>query len=50
MQGWSPDFIPKLTSDAVDMGLIDLILTVSGADAKMKRLERVGLLNQSTAE
>jgi cysteine synthase A len=33
MQGWSPDFIPKLTGDAVDMGLIDRILTVSGADA-----------------
>ncbi len=23
MQGWSPDFIPKLTGDAVDMGVID---------------------------
>lgn len=32
-QGWSPDFIPKLTGDVVDMGLIDQILTVSGADA-----------------
>ena len=32
-QGWSPDFIPKLTSDAVDMGVIDQILTISGADA-----------------
>ncbi|MDH3472198.1 MAG: PLP-dependent cysteine synthase family protein [Rhodospirillales bacterium] len=33
MQGWSPDFIPKLTGDAVDMGVIDRILTISGADA-----------------
>ena len=33
MQGWSPDFIPKLTGDAVDMGVIDRVLTVAGADA-----------------
>lgn len=33
MQGWSPDFIPKLTSDAVDTGMIDRILTISGAEA-----------------
>jgi cysteine synthase A len=33
MQGWSPDFIPKLTGDSVDMGLIDRILTITGADA-----------------
>jgi len=33
MQGWSPDFIPKLTGDAVDMGLIDRILIISAADA-----------------
>jgi cysteine synthase A len=33
MQGWSPDFIPKLTADAVEMGVIDRILTVSTADA-----------------
>jgi cysteine synthase A len=33
MQGWSPDFIPKLTGDAVDMGVIDRILTISGPDA-----------------
>jgi cysteine synthase A len=31
MQGWSPDFIPKLTSDAA--GLIDQILAVPGPDA-----------------
>ena len=27
MQGWSPDFIPKLTGDAVEMGVIDRVLT-----------------------
>jgi cysteine synthase A len=33
MQGWSPDFIPKLTADAVAMQVIDRILTVPSADA-----------------
>jgi cysteine synthase A len=33
MQGWSPDFIPKLAADAVDMGVIDRILTIPNADA-----------------
>jgi cysteine synthase A len=33
IQGWSPDFIPKLTADAVDAGYIDQIITVAGADA-----------------
>ncbi|MHA1524245.1 MAG: cysteine synthase A [Alphaproteobacteria bacterium] len=33
MQGWSPDFIPKLTSDVVDSGNIDKILTIAGPDA-----------------
>ncbi len=33
MQGWTPDFIPKLTSDAVGMEVIDRILTIAGADA-----------------
>jgi cysteine synthase len=33
MQGWTPDFIPKLTSDAADMKLIDRILPISGPDA-----------------
>ena len=33
MQGWSPDFIPKITGDAVDMGVIDRILTIANADA-----------------
>ena len=30
MQGWTPDFIPKLTGDAVDMKLIDRVLPISG--------------------
>jgi cysteine synthase A len=33
MQGWSPDFVPKLTGDAVDAHYIDQILTIPGADA-----------------
>jgi len=33
MQGWSPDFIPKITGDAVDMGVISQIVTIANADA-----------------
>ena len=33
MQGWSPDFVPKLTADAVEMGVINRIVTITGADA-----------------
>jgi cysteine synthase A len=33
MQGWSPDFIPKLTADVVDAKLIDDILPIAGDDA-----------------
>jgi cysteine synthase A len=33
MQGWGPDFIAKLTQDAVTAGLIDKILPVSGAES-----------------
>jgi cysteine synthase A len=33
MQGWAPDFIPKLTGDAVDMGVIDRIVPIANADA-----------------
>jgi cysteine synthase A len=33
IQGWSPDFIPKLTGDAVDAGNVDRVITVAGADA-----------------
>ena len=33
MQGWTPDFIPKLTGDAVAMKLVDRILPIAGPDA-----------------
>ena len=33
MQGWTPDFVPKLTDDAVAMKVIDRILPISGPDA-----------------
>src|SRR5262245_49528594 len=33
MQGWSPDFIPKLTEDSVNLKLIDQILPINGAQA-----------------
>jgi cysteine synthase len=33
MQGWTPDFIPKLTGDAVESGVIHKILRVKGPDA-----------------
>jgi len=33
MQGWTPDFIPKLTGDAVDLKLIDRILPIANAEA-----------------
>jgi len=33
MQGWTPDFIPKLTGDAVDLGLADQLLQIPGPEA-----------------
>ena len=33
VQGWSPDFIPKLTGDAVDAGMIHRVVTVAGPEA-----------------
>jgi cysteine synthase A len=33
MQGWTPDFIPKLTGDAVDMGLADQLVPIPGPEA-----------------
>jgi cysteine synthase A len=33
MQGWTPDFIPKLTGDAVAMELIDRIVPIQNAEA-----------------
>jgi cysteine synthase len=32
MQGWTPDFIPKLTGDAVDMKLVDRLLQIPGPE------------------
>jgi cysteine synthase A len=33
MQGWSPDFIPRLVEDAVDGELLDEVVPVAGNDA-----------------
>jgi cysteine synthase A len=33
MQGWSPDFIPRLTEDAMAMQLVDRVLGINGDDA-----------------
>jgi cysteine synthase A len=33
IQGWSPDFIPKLTADAIDAGYVDRVITVAAPDA-----------------
>ena len=33
MQGWTPDFIPKLANDAITAGLIDQFVPIRGADA-----------------
>jgi cysteine synthase A len=33
MQGWTPDFIPKLAEDAVNAGWIDEIVPIKGGDA-----------------
>ena len=33
MQGWSPDFIPKLANDVLEGGMIDRLVPVAGADA-----------------
>ena len=33
IQGWSPDFIPKLAGDAVDAGHVDRVITIPAAEA-----------------
>jgi cysteine synthase A len=33
MQGWTPDFLPKLVEDAVNAGWIDRVLPIKGGDA-----------------
>src|SRR5215475_11072667 len=41
MQGWTPDFIPKLAEDAVKAGWIDEVLPIKGGDAlRCSRAER----------
>ncbi len=39
MQGWTPDFIPKLTGDAVQMNVIDRLLHIPGPEAIRCSLE-----------
>jgi cysteine synthase len=39
MQGWTPDFIPKLTGDVVDMKVIDRIIRIAGPDALKKSMD-----------
>jgi len=33
LQGWSPDFIPKLTSDALEMGFVSRVVPIQNAEA-----------------
>jgi cysteine synthase A len=33
VQGWTPDFIPQLTEDALDLKLADRVLPINGKDA-----------------
>ena len=33
LQGWSPDFIPKLAGEAVSSGAIHLVIQITGAEA-----------------
>ncbi|MDE2487346.1 MAG: cysteine synthase A [Alphaproteobacteria bacterium] len=39
MQGWTPDFIPKITGEAVDEKLYDKVLPIAGADALRRARE-----------
>jgi cysteine synthase A len=51
-QGWSPDFIPKILGDAVEMNLIDRVLTIPGPDAmkaSMDLAQREGIFVGITA-
>ena len=33
IQGRSPDFVPKITGDVIDMNVIDKLITIAGPDA-----------------
>ncbi len=39
LQGWTPDFVPKITGDALAAGHIDRLLPVTGSDAMRLALE-----------
>jgi cysteine synthase A len=39
LQGWSPDFIPKLTGDAVDTKVISQVLRIENAEAMRRSRE-----------
>ena len=39
MQGWTPDFIPKITGDAVEMKLIDKVMAIENEDAMARSLD-----------
>lgn len=39
LQGWTPDFVPKITGDAQAAGYIDRLLPVTGGDAMRLSLE-----------
>lgn len=39
LQGWTPDFIPKIMGDAQDGGLIDQLLPITGNDAMRLSME-----------
>ena len=39
LQGWTPDFVPKITGDALAAGYIDRLLPVTGNDAMRLSLE-----------
>ena len=39
MQGWTPDFIPKITGDAVAGGLVGQLISIPGAEAMKQSQE-----------
>jgi cysteine synthase A len=39
MQGWTPDFIPKLTGDAVAAGLVGRVIPIAGPEAMRRSVE-----------
>ena len=52
MQGWTPDFIPKITGDAVELKLINRILPIANADAlrcSMELAQKEGIFVGITA-